>query len=126
MVGGMLPDLIDKPLGHLALPLNNGRIFAHTLLFAIVLLSAGIVFRKLLPLSLGVSSHQLLDSMFSDPGTALWPLLGPFPETEFELSSWFDSLMDPQVVLWELLGALTISLFLVLRSKDRLRAARQR
>jgi hypothetical protein len=31
ILGSLLPDLIDKPLGHIILPENNGRIFAHTL-----------------------------------------------------------------------------------------------
>ena len=35
MMGSLLPDIIDKPVGRLLLrdTLNNGRIFSHTLLF---------------------------------------------------------------------------------------------
>ena len=34
-LGAILPDLVDKPLGHLLLQetLDNGRIFGHSLLF---------------------------------------------------------------------------------------------
>lgn len=38
-IGALLPDMIDKPLGMILLPLHNGRVFAHTLLFALMLLS---------------------------------------------------------------------------------------
>jgi len=43
LVGSILPDLIDKPLGIYIFreSLSNGRIFGHTLLSAVVLLGAG-------------------------------------------------------------------------------------
>ncbi|MCU0799500.1 MAG: metal-dependent hydrolase [Candidatus Thermoplasmatota archaeon] len=113
MLGGILPDLIDKPLGHLVLTMNNGRIFAHTLLFAVVLLSAGIVFRKLLPLSLGVSFHHLFDNLYLEPRSTLWPLMGPFQASDFHFSSWLTAFTDPQVFGWELLGILVIMVYLV-------------
>ena len=41
IIGSMLPDIIDKPLGMFILgdTFSNGRIFAHTLLFFIILFS---------------------------------------------------------------------------------------
>jgi len=113
MLGAVLPDMIDKPLGHLLLPMNNGRIFAHTLLFAVVILCAGIVFRKLMPLSLGVSFHHLFDDLYLDPRTALWPLMGPFPTSDFKFTSWITAFSDPQVFGWELLGIIVLVVFLV-------------
>jgi len=44
MLGSMLPDIIDKPLGLWLLVdvFSNGRIFAHSLLFTTLLVAAGI------------------------------------------------------------------------------------
>ena len=85
-VGAILPDLIDKPLGHLLLQstLDSGRIYAHTLLFLGMVGLAGMIYWKmwLTPLMLavaaGVASHLVLDSMWTNPTTLLWPALGPF------------------------------------------------
>ncbi len=104
LLGAMLPDLIDKPLGHILLPGNNGRIIAHTLLFSVLLLLIGLAWKSALPLSLGVSMHQLLDSMYLSPESSLWPMLGPFPPTDFHISSWLDSLTDPYIIMTELAG----------------------
>jgi hypothetical protein len=43
LVGSMLPDIIDKPLGQLVLRnlMSNGRIFSHTLLFLLLICLAG-------------------------------------------------------------------------------------
>ena len=104
LLGALLPDLIDKPLGHILLPGNNGRIIAHTLLFSALLLLIGLAWKSALPLSLGVSMHQLLDSMYLSPESSLWPILGPFPSTDFHISSWLDSLTDPFIIITELVG----------------------
>ncbi len=104
LLGALLPDLIDKPLGHILLPGNNGRIIAHTLLFSALLLLIGLAWKSALPLSLGVSMHQLLDSMYLSPESSLWPVLGPFPSTDFHISSWLDSLTDPFIIIAELVG----------------------
>lgn len=115
-LGSMLPDLIDKPLGHLVLSLDNGRIFAHTLLFAVLLMALSLRFTVLMPISYGVSMHLLLDGMFTGPGTLLWPLLGGFPQLEFSVGSWFAALARPEVMVPEAVGACAIILTLV-RSK---------
>jgi len=86
ILGSILPDLLDKPLGHLVLDgsLDNGRIFFHGLLaVGIVALGAlvtirtqyGIVFGGL---ALGMISHQILDSMWLDTASWFFPLLGPY------------------------------------------------
>ncbi len=104
LLGALLPDLIDKPLGHILLPGNNGRIIAHTLLFSVLLLAIGLAWKSALPLSLGVSMHQLLDSMYLSPESSLWPMLGPFPSMDFHISNWLDSLSDPYIIITELIG----------------------
>ena len=89
--GAILPDLIDKPLGHLLLnsTLDSGRIFGHTMLFLLVLALAGAVLWKVRSsrlvgmVGLGVASHLVLDSMWSQPVTLLWPALGPFQQHHY-------------------------------------------
>lgn len=86
LAGGFLPDLLDKPLGHLLLTqtLDNGRLVGHSLLFLFVLLAAGAILHRErggvagFVLALGVLSHQLLDAMWRDPIAWCFPFLGPF------------------------------------------------
>jgi membrane-bound metal-dependent hydrolase YbcI (DUF457 family) len=90
-LGAVLPDLLDKPLGHLLLAgsLNSGRIVGHGLLFLGLLLLAGIVLERrrgsfaLLAVAAGALSHQVLDAMWAMPVTWYFPLLGPYKPYEF-------------------------------------------
>ncbi len=92
VAGAVLPDLIDKPLGLLITGSGGfGRIYAHTLLFFLLLISAGCLSRGMysrrvgtlvLSAAAGVLSHQLLDVLWLLPVTWYWPLLGPFPLPE--------------------------------------------
>ena len=90
-LGAVLPDLIDKPVGHILLAesLNSGRIFAHGLLFLALLLVAGIVLEQrrgsfaILAVAAGVLSHQVIDAMWAIPVTWYFPLLGPYQPYEF-------------------------------------------
>lgn len=85
-IGSILPDLIDKPLGHIILSgsLDYGRIYAHSGLFLLVLVVVGIAYRRwkgswiLLVLAIGVISHLVLDSMWELPVTLFYPILGDF------------------------------------------------
>ncbi|MGA1820714.1 MAG: metal-dependent hydrolase [Thermoplasmatota archaeon] len=108
-LGAFLPDLIDKPLGHLLLPENNGRIFAHTVLFAFIVLCAALAFRPLMPMSLGISVHLLIDGMFLDPHGALWPLFGGFESTDYELIRWLHAFTEPFTLAEELFGLSVIA-----------------
>ncbi len=81
-LGSMLPDIIDKPLGTILFGTPGmGRIFAHTLLFLLLLLSISSYLQDIRIASLcgGVLIHLGLDFMWNSPVTLLWPLLGPFP-----------------------------------------------
>jgi hypothetical protein len=111
MLGAFLPDIIDKPLGHLLLPENNGRIFAHTLAFSVLILIIGLKFRPFLSLSIGVTFHHILDGIFLDVETALWPLLGPFIRSDFEVYDWFEAFKDPFVIGEELIGLILMIYF---------------
>jgi membrane-bound metal-dependent hydrolase YbcI (DUF457 family) len=85
-LGSVLPDLIDKPLGHILLngSVDFGRIYAHSGLFLIALLVAALAYRRrkgswiLLALAAGTLSHLVLDSMWQMPVTVFYPLLGDF------------------------------------------------
>lgn len=82
--GALLPDFIDKPLGRIILAesIGSGRIFAHTLIFAILLgLTAYYMFQQkgwIIPLIVAGASfcHVLEDQIWNSPGVFLWPLLG--------------------------------------------------
>lgn len=93
--GAILPDMIDKPLGFLiAGTFGYGRIYAHTLLFFLILLLTGAVLWQLysrkagllvVAMAAGVLSHQLLDAMWRAPSAWYWPLLGPFPPPDIDI-----------------------------------------
>lgn len=88
LLGAILPDLIDKTVGMVLLreQVANGRIFSHTLLFAMLLLHTGFLLsgegrRMFLSLFIGVSFHIAFDGMWLHPHTLLWPLYGwSFPK----------------------------------------------
>jgi inner membrane protein len=77
LVGALLPDIIDKPLGLFLI--GSGRSYAHTLAFTLILALAGAVLylnrRRtwLLALAFGSICHLVLDSMWTNPRTLLWP-----------------------------------------------------
>jgi len=83
VIGSLLPDMIDKPVGMILLPLNNGRIFGHTLLFVLILLIISLKYRKFLFLSFASFLHLIEDEIWNEPETLFWPLLGfEFPAKE--------------------------------------------
>jgi inner membrane protein len=126
LVGSLLPDIIDKPLGHIFLreDLSSGRTYAHTLLFVILITLGGLILRYrtgktwLLVLSLGTFVHLVLDEMWLSQwrSTTLWPLYGTeFPEAE--LTGWLGNLWDalwhePAVYIPEIIGGVIIIIFL--------------
>jgi membrane-bound metal-dependent hydrolase YbcI (DUF457 family) len=84
--GAVLPDLIDKPVGQIifAYSIGYGRIYAHTLLFFLLVLVAGLVVWNrwrnpaVCGIAVGILSHQVLDSMWLEQANWFYPLLGPF------------------------------------------------
>ena len=123
VLGSLLPDIIDKPLGGYILRnlFDNGRIFGHTLLFFLLILTAGLILywraKKtwLFPVAFGVFIHFLLDSMWQSPGTLFWPLLGSaFPRGNMENwlgDMWHYLTVRPTVSVPELLG-LSVCIFI--------------
>lgn len=77
IICSILPDLIDKPIGRVILPLGSGRLIGHTLAFLLILVLIGFYWRMLF-LFLAVALHLVEDRMWEQPAILLWPLLGGF------------------------------------------------
>jgi inner membrane protein len=123
LVGALLPDIIDKPLGHLFFSetFSNGRIFSHTLIFFIIITLVGLyLYRRwsklwLLVIAFGTGIHLILDQMWLTPQTLLWPLFGfAFPKED--ITGWLPDILhalltDPAVYVPELIGAVILIWF---------------
>lgn len=84
ILGSILPDIIDKPLGYTIFPgIGDGRLIAHSIVGILIIgVIALLLFRNPLEtgaLMSGVILHQLLDAMWLIPINWLYPFLGPFP-----------------------------------------------
>jgi membrane-bound metal-dependent hydrolase YbcI (DUF457 family) len=122
LLGSLLPDIIDKPLGQVILreSISNGRIFAHSLLFFLLVTVAGLYVRRrngstgLLALSFGMLVHIASDQMWLMPVTLFWPLLGPFGKqilADWASNIWYALLHDPAVYVPEIVGGLVLVAF---------------
>lgn len=87
IAGSLLPDLIDKPLNWFLFPgyFDDGHLYGHTLLFALTLITLGLVLARrgelrLLLVGIGALMHLPVDPVAANPSTLLWPLFG----TEFD------------------------------------------
>jgi inner membrane protein len=129
MFGALLPDLIDKPIGRVffADQFENGRIFAHTLLFSTVLLLGiqlflrGRTARRWFIVPIAAVIHQVLDGMWNEPVTFFWPLFTTrFPRDpvgDYWLRVLMRPLEEPIVLLQEVIG---LALLLYIASAYRL------
>lgn len=106
LLGAILPDLIDKPLGYV-LGLET-RLWAHTFLFlfSILVLSVVPAWRALRFVGFGVATHLLLDEIWALPNVVWYPAYGWwFPTAIFDTNRWFEALLhDPIVQAGEILG----------------------
>lgn len=132
IVGSVIPDLIDKPIGlWLAPGLVNGstRGIAHTLAFGLLLLAVlSLAFRprlslSVLTLALGNAGHLLLDQMWGSTRVVLWPFLGwDFPQRAGSISQYADSKLWDTLRFYadppELVGAILILALAVKLWKD--------
>lgn len=119
-LGSIVPDLIDKPLGHVFLKesLNNGRIFSHTLLFIVLIwiiamLAVNMGKSGFLSVSFGSAVHLALDEMWRKPETFFWPLYGwsfSYSEPDFLLNI-IQKLDKPEIFIPEIMGAAILVLF---------------
>lgn len=84
VLGALLPDLVDTPIGLLFYGrLQSVRLATHGLLFAAVVMVAVVMSTRRgrprktwMPLAIGLLLHAVLDAMWLDPETLWWPLLG--------------------------------------------------
>ena len=106
LLGSILPDLIDKPLG--AVLHLDARLWAHSLLFLAGLLGLSIVpaLRGLRWVGFGDAVHLLVDLIWQQPLVMLWPALGlAFPAGEQSLYGYLHTLLtDPYVQFGEIVG----------------------
>ena len=123
LVGSLLPDIIDKPVGNFIFrdTFSNGRIFLHTLLFLILITAAGFYLYKLrrqvwlLTLAFGTFMHLLLDEMWFAPNTLFWPIFG-FTFEKVEITSlifrWLYGLVSyPHIFIPEMVGIIILLWF---------------
>jgi inner membrane protein len=103
LLGAVLPDLIDKPLGRLLFDerFQSGHIFGHTLVFPLGLLLViqltlrGDRARRWYVLPIAVLLHLALDAMWTEPITLFWPAFGTqFPPAPVD-QYWVDVLLRP-------------------------------
>lgn len=133
VIGSVLPDLIDKPIGAFFFrnQFENTRLFAHSLLFSGVLMLIGIYFmlknkkrtNNFFILGLGSFIHQLLDSMWMYPKTFYWPFLGwkfpTRPEGKWLVEGFDRLLTDPIYYVTELVGFVIVIYFVVKLMKNK-------
>ena len=116
LLGAILPDLIDKPLGRIFFEdtFQTSRLFAHTLLFVVVTLLAvqlilrGDSARRWFILPIACLLHLVLDGLWGDPVTLFWPLFGttfpPHPVESYWLEVLRRPLEHPLVMVQEIFG----------------------
>jgi len=114
-IGALLPDIIDKPIGQLIFYdyFSNNRIFSHTLFFLVVVVILTTYMygngHKWAPLlAIASTIHLMLDSMWTQPHTLLWPLYG-LNFDKVDLSNWANDNInalqhDPNIYVPEFIG----------------------
>jgi hypothetical protein len=123
-LGALLPDLIDKPLGHIILAgtVNYGRLYFHSLTLLLLITSLGLLLYHyrhqigLLAVAAGMASHHVLDGMWQNPVTWFWPFLGPipgrhYPENYFWVSLWQGLTQPSEWIFFFLTAGLLVILY---------------
>jgi len=125
LIGSLLPDIIDKPVGLYLFKdtFDNGRIFSHTLLFLVLISAGGFFLWKryhrvwMFSLAAGTLMHLILDESWLAPGTLFWPLFGlEFPEIELAdfMRHIFEALfLVPKTSISELIGLIIVIWFVL-------------
>ena len=122
LIGSLLPDLIDKPIGRLVYGTFGCRLFCHTLIFLLLIVFTGLLLyvrrrqNWLLVLGFGTFMHLVLDVTWPvDTQTLLWPLQGlSFPDVErtgWEQGMWHKLFTFPSIYVPELVGMAMLAYF---------------
>ena len=133
VLGSVLPDLIDKPIGAFFFrnQFENTRLFAHSLLFSGILLLIGLYLmiknkkrtNNIFVLGLCSLIHQLLDSMWLYATTFYWPFLGwkfpTRPEGKWLMQGFERLLTDPSYFAFEIVGLVIVIYFAVKLIKNK-------
>jgi inner membrane protein len=127
LIGAILPDIIDKPLG--LFHIGSGRSISHTLLFLLIFTISGLIlyllrkWKRMLVLAGGICAHLILDSMWQNPHILFWPFYGSHFSAGNPadwLSRWGSELTgDPIVLICEAIGFLIIVYFVYFLFKKR-------
>ncbi|MBN1856364.1 MAG: metal-dependent hydrolase [Dehalococcoidia bacterium] len=129
LVGSLLPDIIDKPVGILFFPdvFGTGRLFCHALIFPLVLAIAGVVpylktgSNALFVLAYGSTMHLVLDSMWLKTSTLFWPItrlsFPALPPTDWLGNVFLTLLTNPSAYLPEIAGGILLVPVLLLLNR---------
>ena len=124
-ISAMFPDIVDKIIGMLILgeEVSNGRIFTHsvitmTILTIAILNLSRIKFSRLMIPALYIFPaflHLVLDFLWEEPGTLLWPFLGTgFPKIGVEFGDYFELLLsNPVAWMGEIIGTIIIVILFI-------------
>jgi len=127
IIGSLLPDIIDKPIGRFFFndTFGTGYLFSHTLLFVILLFLVGYlvnIYKKwsfMLLLGFGTFVHLILDFMWKEPHVLLWPLFGftfeksiPIPFGTYLWDLVLQLFRTPWVGIPELIAAIIVIWFI--------------
>jgi hypothetical protein len=115
LLGTILPDLIDLPIGTLILAdrYSTGELWSHSLLVPSVYMTGVVLLtrrgrrrRALMAVGVGWLFHLLIDAMWLDEQVFLWPWFGPIPpgESPFWPLAWERALNDPWRWISEAMG----------------------
>lgn len=123
-LGALLPDLLDKALGLVVFQLGEGRLWGHTLVFALAWLLLGRASRGSwlawpALVGWGCLSHLALD--VPQAATALWPLLGhEFPIRGYDLDDLaLDLWRRPVQLAGEVAGGVVLAVLVWERARAR-------
>lgn len=116
LVGAILPDLIDMPIGTVLLAdrFSTGELWAHSLLLPTVFMTGVLIAtrrgrqrRAWMAVGIGWLFHLLLDAMWVDQNVFLWPFFGwkiPAGEAPYWPLAWERALSDPWRWIKEIVG----------------------
>jgi len=125
IVMAMLPDIIDKFTGHIILrnTINNGRLIAHTPLFAIC---GTLIIRHIRKqtdawpfYSIPLWTHLILDRVWEDHHLLFWPFLGwQFKSHDWNIiETWMDMVFShPYTLVGEVMGGSILLFFFLKRN----------